>query len=134
MLITMSQSKDTLPVSTPLSFDKWSTIREVKAKSIKHSFELSIASIYASSNVVKNAKLQCGKRSIDIMVKTRQIGRHFFPPPIKTIALNKTKVKSRKLDENKISGFHPAHLGLHAIPKQLPNELRIIRGWKRPKG
>jgi V8-like Glu-specific endopeptidase len=121
--------------NAPLIFGEWpSVIPEVKAKRTKRRFELPIASALTSTNLAKSARLSRSKGRMQVLLKTNQVGRHFFPTSVKTVALDEEKIRGRRLDEKRLSGFRPNHLAMRPLPKQLPEELYVARGWMRPEG
>lgn len=121
--------------NAPLIFGEWpSVIPEVKAKRTKRRFELPIASALTSTNLAKSARLSRSKGRMQVLLKTNQVGRHFFPPSVKTVALDEEEIRGRRLDEKRLSGFRPDHLAMRPLPKRLPEELHVARGWMRPEG
>ena len=119
-------------INAPISFKDWSeVIREVRSKPGKSNIELSVANFFASAELVKNSKIHRKKGLLNITTNTKQVGRHFFPPSIKTIRVDERKVKRLKIDDDRLSGFRPTHLGLHAIPKELPKGLQTKPSWRR---
>jgi V8-like Glu-specific endopeptidase len=121
--------------NAPITFDEWpNVIHEVKAKRAKRKFELPIASALTATNLAKSGRLSRSKGRIEILLRTNQVGQRFFPPPVKTVALDEKRVRARKLDEKRLSGFRPDHLAMRPLPKPLPKELHVAPSWVRPEG
>ncbi|MDP8915452.1 MAG: hypothetical protein M3M83_03030, partial [Thermoproteota archaeon] len=130
-----TQRRERSSVNAPITFGEWpNVVHEVKAKRTRRKFDLSIASALTSPNLARGARLSRSRGRMDVLLKTNQVGRHFFPPSVKTVALDERRMRGRELNEKRLSGFRPDHLAMRPLPKRLPEELYVARGWMRPEG
>jgi V8-like Glu-specific endopeptidase len=72
----------------------------------------------------KGARVRIDKRhgGVQVAVKTRVVGRHFFPPDIKTVAVPR---RGRAALAAYTEGIIPSHLAISPSPAKLPRELRV---------
>lgn len=76
-------------------------------------------------------QLERRKGSVELITTAKRVGRHFFPPPIKTVRLDPKKRQDDELSLDKLAGYRPEHLALRPIPERLPRELQVIGPWRR---
>jgi hypothetical protein len=83
--------------TTPITFSNWAkTIREMKAKPVRRSLELSFANFFGMADLAGNIKSFRRKGVLNVTMKTNQVGRHFFPPRVKTVHVDERKLKRIK--------------------------------------
>jgi V8-like Glu-specific endopeptidase len=121
--------------TTPIKFSNWSkSIREVKAKPSRQKLELSFASFFGTADLVRNMKSYRRKGVLNVTINADQVGRHFFPPSVRTVQVDERKSRRIKRVSDGLSGYHPPHLRLAPLPMKLPKELQIKPAWRRKKG
>ena len=129
------KTKSLLKDSAPIAFKDWpKSVRAVKARRPSRDLELFVTSFFAPSELLKNAKSYRKKGALNVMIKTEEVGRHFFPPPVKTVHVDEKKIRRIKKNEDRLSGFRPDHLNVRSIPKELPKGLQIKPPWRREEG
>lgn len=132
----MSRKKEGRSIdTTPITFSNWAkTIREMKAKPVRRSLELSFANFFGTADLAGNIKSFRRKGVLNVTMKTNQVGRHFFPPRVKTVHVDERKLKRIKKANYGLSGYRPDYLRLAPLPKKLPKELEVKPAWRREKG
>jgi V8-like Glu-specific endopeptidase len=76
----------------------------------------------------ESARLALNPRTgrIQLNVRTRLVGQHFFPPDIKSMSLSR-KHRIGGANPNESGGRLHDHLGVSALPAKLARELRVRR-------
>ncbi len=59
------------------------------------------------------------------------VGKHVFPPSIRTVQVDRKAMRGRVLDPANLAGHRPDHLAVHAVPDKLPRHLQIKPRWRR---
>ncbi len=82
-------------------------------------------------------KLDKRKGAIQVLVRTRTVGKHFFPPDIKTVPLSRKRLAPRDRAD-RTHGFIPDHLALKQFPAKLDRKLVVRPSFpvlkRLPKG
>jgi V8-like Glu-specific endopeptidase len=115
-------------VPKPLLVKEWGkSIKQIKIKQRKKSSSLiQLNELDLPKNLLAKAELKkdLKKNTVGIYVNTDEIGKHYFPPSIKTVKLSDRQYKGKALAEAN-TGFIPDHLELKQFPKELEKKLHI---------
>jgi V8-like Glu-specific endopeptidase len=114
-------------VPKPLLVKEWGrSIKQIKKKPGKKSSLIQVNEFALPKNLLGKAELKkdLKKNTVGIYVKTNEIGKHYFPPSIKTVKLSGRQYAEKALVEAN-TGFIPSHLELKQFPKELEKELRV---------
>ncbi|MEP7267802.1 MAG: hypothetical protein ABI844_09265 [Saprospiraceae bacterium] len=113
-------------IDRPLLVKEWAKSIGVKrAVKSNKKFELQLQNLLIPTEYRKELAMKKGKPgSFTILAKSAVIGKHYFPPNIKTVSVNNTLLKKAKLTE-RTEGLFAKHLGLKQFPEKLSKELRV---------
>jgi hypothetical protein len=130
-----TKRKSVADANAPLRFRTWRrSIRQAKAKRPAAKLSLLIERYVAAAGAAEAVRLERKSGYVDLVATARQVGRHFFPPSIKTVRLDPRKVQRGELKVENLSGYRPEHLALRTLPEHLPRGLRVARPWTRKRG
>lgn len=114
-------------VSRPLLVREWAkNIKSRRARKARHALLLQLSEFALPKEYRKGAHCKIDKRkgTVQVLVRTKAVGQHFFPPNIRTVAL---AAKRRAREETAIHthGMIPDHLALTPFPVKLARELQV---------
>jgi V8-like Glu-specific endopeptidase len=116
----------------PLRFRNWiKSIRPARAKRLKGKLDLLIERYVTDPGLVKAVRLERGKGRVDVLAATKQVGRHVFPPAIKTVRIDAKRLGRGELKAENLAGYRPEHLALRPVPERLHKRLQVARPWRR---
>jgi V8-like Glu-specific endopeptidase len=112
--------------SKPLLVKNWGKLlRERPPRRAREELLLQMQEFALPKDYRKDAQVELDKRSgrLALSVRTRVVGKHFFPPDIKSITLS----TRRRVDLTAMGtdGFLHDHLGVSTYPAKLARELRV---------
>ena len=115
----------TLPTPTPLLVKQWR--RALKAREARRAREELVLQMHEHSlpkDYRKGASLTFDRRTgrLQLDVRTRLVGQHFFPPDIEAVRLPK---RLRRDGDPESQGMLHDHLAVSALPAKLARELRV---------
>lgn len=126
---TRTRTEDT---DAPLRFRNWvKTINETKSKRQEAKVDLLIERYVTDPKLAEAVRLERRRGVVDVVAAAERVGRHFFPPSIKTVRLDPKKRQSGELNLDALAGYRPEHLALRPVPERLPRELQVARQWRR---
>ena len=111
----------------PLLVKEWSkSIGVRKAKKSTTKFEIQVGNISLPKEYRGKTKYTTDKKNgtIQIFVKSSEVGIHFFPPDIKSVSLSPSLLKRAKAVAH-TDGIFPSHLALSQFPKLLDKKLAV---------
>lgn len=111
----------------PLLVQEWGkAAKQLKARQIKKSSLIQTNELQLEKHLIDKTVLKKDreKNTVGIYVKTDEIGKHYFPPAIKTIKLTSKLYEEKALKEIN-TGFIPDHLDLKQFPDQLEPKLQL---------
>jgi len=111
----------------PLLVKNWAkAIKPRPARPSRKALVLQMQEFGLPKDYRKGARCEVDKRNgtIRVSVRTRAVGRHFFPPDVKGVALS-AKRRAREVMVTDTHGMIPDHLALTPFPAKLAKELRI---------
>ena len=128
----MRTDKRTTYTDAPLRFRNWTkAIRRAKAKSPKARLDRLIERYVTDPKRAEAVRLERKKGCVDVVATAEQVGRHFFPPSIKTVRLDPKQLQRSELNVDNLAGYRPEHLALRTFPERLPGKLSVVRQWRR---
>ena len=115
----------------PLRFRRWSkAIRQARAKRPKKKLTLLIERRVTDPKRAASTRLLRKKNRIDVITTVQDVGRHYFPPAIKTVRVRPASGDEGSPTLRNLAGYRPEHLALRAMPARLPRELELARPWR----
>jgi V8-like Glu-specific endopeptidase len=113
--------------SKPILVQNWAkSIKARRAAKSSKPLVLQMQEFALPKDYRKSASCEIDRRTgiVQVSVRTRTVGQHFFPPNTKTVRF---RAKSRGSVEmaTHTTGFIPDHLGLSSSPKKLAKALRV---------
>jgi V8-like Glu-specific endopeptidase len=111
---------------TPLPGTKWaSALGRRPARRARRDLVLRMQEFALPTQYRRGARVTVDKRrgTLLVSVRTRVVGRHFFPPDIPAVALPKRR-RSLEMSVD-TGGIVPAHLGISPSPARLARALRV---------
>jgi hypothetical protein len=116
----------------PLRFRSWTKIiKQMKPKRQDVKRDLLIQRYATDPKLTEAVRLERGRGFVDLIASTERVGKHFFPPSLKTVRLDPKKRQIAELNGDNLAGYRPRHLALRPVPERLPRELKVVRQWRR---
>lgn len=110
---------------TPIRFRNWAnTIKEVKPKRPRSKLELHIERYVSDPKVAKAMRLERGKGFVDVVAPAERVGRHFFPPVVKTVRWTRGNGKSASWTSKTFPGIGLTTWRFGLSPSACPGNCR----------
>lgn len=120
-------ANEVISPNPPLLVKEWSKkIGAVKASRSKKDFLVQVEKKFIGTDYSKKTEFKINKKegSIQILVRSRDIGKLIFPPDIKVEVLSKNKLRQTKLSSVS-HGLFPDHLDRTQFPGKLDKKLQV---------
>ena len=112
----------------PLRVNEWAErIPKLKVRRLEAPATVELQRVSVTRREAGAVRLKRDRRTgaISIIVRTRDVGVHRFPPPIRTVRVSAAAARKQRKATGEPEGYQPSHLALAQFPKTLPKALRL---------